>query len=117
MWSVIFGISIRALGFKLSEFYPSFLFIYIFSIIIFVVGQSKTAVNLNLEPPLLALLLGMIISNFIGLPKWMDTGFRVEYYIKTGIVLLGATLPFTLIVWQGQPPYCRHPSFPLRRFQ
>jgi len=43
----------------------------------------------------------MLISNVIGLPKWMDTGFRVEYYIKTGIVLLGATLPFTLIVWAG----------------
>jgi len=101
MWSVIFGVSIKALGFKLAQFYPSFLFIYIFSIIIFVVGQNKTVVNLNLEPPLLALLLGLIISNFIGLPKWMDTGFRVEYYIKTGIVLLGATLPFTLIVWAG----------------
>lgn len=101
MWSVIFGISIRALGFKLSEFYPSFLFIYVFSIIIFVVGQNKTVTNLNLEPPLLALLLGLFISNFIGLPKWMDTGFRVEYYIKTGIVLLGATLPFTLIIWAG----------------
>jgi uncharacterized membrane protein YadS len=101
MWSVIFGISIRALGFKLSQFYPSFLFVYICSIIIFVVGQNKSAVNLNLEPPLLALLFGLIISNFIGLPKWMDTGFRVEYYIKTGIVLLGATLPFTLIVWAG----------------
>jgi uncharacterized membrane protein YadS len=43
----------------------------------------------------------MIISNLIGLPKWMDSGFRVEYYIKTGIVLLGATLPFTLIIWAG----------------
>ncbi len=101
MWSVIFGVSIKALGFKLSEFYPSFLFIYVFSIIIFVVGQNKAVTDLNLEPPLLALLLGMAISNFIGLPKWMDTGFRVEYYIKTGIVLLGATLPFTLIVWAG----------------
>ncbi len=28
-------------------------------------------------------------------------GFRVEFYVKTGIVLLGATLPFTLIVWAG----------------
>jgi uncharacterized membrane protein YadS len=27
----------------------------------------------------------------------MDAGFRVEHYIKTGIVLLGATLPFALI--------------------
>jgi uncharacterized membrane protein YadS len=57
--------------------------------------------DLNLEPPLLALLLGMFISNFIGLPKWMDTGFRVEFYIKTAIVLMGATLPFTLIIWAG----------------
>jgi uncharacterized integral membrane protein (TIGR00698 family) len=101
MWSVIYGVSIRVLGFKLSEFFPSFVFIYLFSIIIFVVGQNKAVINLNLEPPLLALLLGMVISNFMGLPKWMDTGFRVEYYIKTGIVLLGATLPFTLIVWAG----------------
>jgi len=101
MWAVIFGISMRALGYKLSEFYPAFIFIYVFSIIIFVVGQNKAVTNYNLEPPLLALLLGMGISNFIGLPRWMDTGFRVEYYIKTGIVLLGATLPFTLIIWAG----------------
>jgi uncharacterized membrane protein YadS len=33
----------------------------------------------------------------------MDAGFRVEYYIKTGIVLLGATLPFSLIYMAG--PY------------
>ena len=31
----------------------------------------------------------------------MDAGFRVEFYVKTGIVLLGASLPFTLIVWAG----------------
>ena len=31
----------------------------------------------------------------------MDAGFRVEFYVKTGIVLLGATLPFSLIVWAG----------------
>jgi len=101
MWLVVFTISIKALGFKLKEFYPSFLFIYVFSIIIFVAGTNHTIHDLNLEPPLLALLLGMIISNTIGLPKWMDTGFRVEFYIKTAIVLMGATLPFTLIIWAG----------------
>jgi uncharacterized membrane protein YadS len=47
------------------------------------------------------LLVGLAISNLIGLPRWLDAGFRVEFYIKTGIVLLGATLPFTLIVWAG----------------
>jgi uncharacterized integral membrane protein (TIGR00698 family) len=101
LWSVIFCISLKALGFKLGEFLPSFVFIYIFSIIIFMIGAWDQAHHYNLEPPLVALLLGMIISNLIGLPKWMDAGFRVEYYIKTGIVLLGATLPFTLVIWAG----------------
>jgi uncharacterized integral membrane protein (TIGR00698 family) len=48
-----------------------------------------------------ALLIGLALSNLVGLPRWLDAGFRVEFYIKTGIVLLGATLPFTLIVWAG----------------
>ena len=101
LWCIIFGISIKALGYKLSEFYPAFVFIYVVSIVIFIIGAWDQAHHYNLEPPLVALLLGMLISNLVGLPKWMDTGFRVEYYIKTGIVLLGATLPFTLIVWAG----------------
>jgi uncharacterized integral membrane protein (TIGR00698 family) len=101
LWTVIFCISLKALGFKLGEFFPSFVFIYIFSILIFMIGAWDQAHHYNLEPPLVALLLGMAISNLIGLPKWMDAGFRVEYYIKTGIVLLGATLPFTLIIWAG----------------
>lgn len=101
LWAVIFTVSMKTLGFKLSEFIPSFIFIYVFSVIIFMIGAWDQAHHYNLEPPLVALVLGMLISNLIGLPRWMDAGFRVEYYIKTGIVLLGATLPFTLVIWAG----------------
>ena len=101
MWAIVLGIALRAMGYKLGEFLPSFVFIYVVSIVIFMIGAWDQASHYNLEPPLVALILGMLISNLIGLPKWMDTGFRVEFYIKTGIVLLGATLPFTLIVWAG----------------
>ena len=101
LWLVIFSASVRVMGMKLGEFIPSFIFIYVMSIIIFMIGAWDQAHAYNLEPPLVALALGLLISNSIGLPRWMDTGFRVEYYIKTGIVLLGATLPFTLIVWAG----------------
>ena len=69
--------------------------------LIFAVGQWDQASAYNLEPPLVALVLGLAISNLIGLPRWLDAGFRVEFYIKTGIVLLGATLPFTLILLAG----------------
>jgi uncharacterized integral membrane protein (TIGR00698 family) len=101
LWLIVFSISARIMGHKLGEYIPSFIFVYIFSILIFILGAWDQAHQYNLEPPLVALVLGMLISNFIGLPRWMDTGFRVEYYIKIGIVLLGATLPFTLIMWAG----------------
>jgi uncharacterized membrane protein YadS len=71
------------------------------SLLIFTLGQWNQADHYNLEPPLVALLLGLLIANTNLLPRWMDAGFRVEYYVKTGIVLLGATLPFTLIIWAG----------------
>ena len=101
MWLVVLSLSMRIMGHKMSEFIPSFIFIYLISIAIFMIGAWEQAHQYNLEPPLVALLLGMLISNLIGLPRWMDTGFRVEYYIKVGIVLLGATLPFTLVIWAG----------------
>ncbi|MGO9486480.1 MAG: YeiH family protein [Rhodomicrobium sp.] len=101
LWLAIFSVSVRIMGMELAKFIPSFIFVYAMSIVIFMIGAWDQAHAYNLEPPLVALALGMMISNLIGLPRWMDTGFRVEYYIKTGIVLLGATLPFTLIVWAG----------------
>ena len=101
LWLVVLSVSMRIMGHKINEFIPSFIFIYVVSILIFMIGAWDQAHHYNLEPPLVALLLGMLISNLIGLPRWMDTGFRVEYYIKVGIVLLGATLPFTLVIWAG----------------
>lgn len=89
------------IGQKPRDFIKSFLFIFFLSAIIYIIGSWDQANKYNLEPPLLALALGLFISNVIGLPKWLDAGFRVEFYIKLGIVLLGATLPFTLIMWGG----------------
>ncbi len=101
VWAALLGAGARALGWRLSQFLASFVFVYIVSILIFTLGQWNEADHYNLEPPLVALVLGLLISNLNLLPRWMDAGFRVEYYVKTGIVLLGATLPFTLVVWAG----------------
>jgi uncharacterized integral membrane protein (TIGR00698 family) len=100
-WLVVFSLALTALGHKARAFIPSFVLVYVLSIAIFALGQWDKAVTYNLEPPLVALALGLVFSNVLRLPRWLDAGFRVEFYIKTGIVLLGATLPFTLIVWAG----------------
>ncbi len=98
---VLFTIVVSFIGQKPKAFIPAFFFIFVASTIIYTIGSWDQASKYNLEPPLVALAAGLFISNVIGLPRWLDAGFRVEFYIKLGIVLLGATLPFTLIIWAG----------------
>ncbi len=100
-WLALFSLALGALGHRVRDFATSFVFVYVVSVAIFALGQWTQAATYNLEPPLVALLLGLLISNLVGLPRRMDAGFRVEFYVKTGIVLLGATLPFSLILWAG----------------
>jgi uncharacterized membrane protein YadS len=99
--STIFGAALWVLGVPPKHFVLSFLFVYAASLVIFALGQWDQASHYNLEPPLVALALGLVIANTVRLPAWLESGFRVEFYIKIGIVLLGATLPFTLILWAG----------------
>jgi uncharacterized integral membrane protein (TIGR00698 family) len=101
LWAVAFGIGAAALGIKISRFLPAFLLVYVAAGSLYFLGQWDQAAHYNLEPPLVALGLGLLVSNTLGVPRWLEPGMRVEFYIKTGIVLLGAGLPLTLIAWAG----------------
>src|SRR5271163_548324 len=101
LWAVAFGIGAAALGIKISRFLPAFLLIFAAAASIYFIGLWDQAAHYNLEPPLVALGLGLLVSNTVGVPRWIEPGLRVEFYIKTGIVLLGASLPLTLIAWAG----------------
>jgi uncharacterized membrane protein YadS len=100
-WLVLFGATTAIMGAKLKEFVPAFIFLYVGSIIMFAIAGWANAAQFNLEAPLVALILGLIIANAFRLPAWMDSAFRVEYFIKTGIVLLGATFPIALVLTAG----------------
>jgi uncharacterized integral membrane protein (TIGR00698 family) len=101
LWAVSLGLGAAALGIKLSRFLPAFLTLYVAAGAIYFLGLWDQAAHYNLEPPLVALGLGLLISNTVGAPRWLEPALRVEFYIKTGIVLLGASLPLTLIAWAG----------------
>lgn len=101
LFTVVFTFAAKILGHKVSEFIPGFIFIFIMATIIQIIGAWSLAQKYYLEPPVLALIVGMLISNTMKLPQWMGASLRTEFYVKTGIVLLGATLPFTAIVQAG----------------
>jgi uncharacterized membrane protein YadS len=101
LWAVLLGIGTTAIGFRLSRFLPAFALVFVVSLVLYFIGQWDQAAHYNLEPPLVALAIGLLISNTVGAPAWADAGLRVEFYIKTGIVLLGAGVPLALLAWAG----------------
>jgi uncharacterized integral membrane protein (TIGR00698 family) len=101
VWAAAFGLGAAALGIKITRFLPAFLLVYVAAGSIYFLGLWDQSARYNLEPPLVALALGLLYSNTLGVPRWLEPGLRVEFYIKTGIVLLGAGLPMTLIAWAG----------------
>jgi uncharacterized membrane protein YadS len=101
VWSFLFGAGAASLGIPLRVFLPAFLAVFLVSWAVYLLGVWDQAAHYNLEPPLVALVLGLAVSNSVGAPRWLQPALRVEFYIKTGIVLLGASLPLTLLVWAG----------------
>lgn len=101
LWLLAFGAATRALGLRLAAFVPAFALVFAASTAIVTLGAWNQAERFNLEPPLVALALGLLCANLLRLPQWLDTGLRVELYVKTGIVLMGATLPLTLLLTAG----------------
>ena len=101
VFGVVFSFSMRLMGHKLSQFIPGFIILFVSALIIFYLSSLQIMIDFSIEAPLLALIIGLIVSNIWKMPDWLKVSLRTEYYIKTGIVLLGATLPLTLIIKAG----------------
>jgi len=95
------GLGAWALGLALGRFLLSFAVVFAVTTVIILLGSWSEAGRYTLEPPLVALAIGLLLSNLLRLPAWLDEGLRVEYYVKLGIVLLGATLPLNLLLSAG----------------
>jgi uncharacterized integral membrane protein (TIGR00698 family) len=58
-------------------------------------------VDWGIEYVIFALLLGLLISNTIGTPEWLKPAVQTEFFIKTGLVILGASLIFMEVLQAG----------------
>jgi len=101
VFAIVFGLATLGLKRSVAHFLPGFIAVFIVSGVIFIFGAWASASRYNLEPPLVALALGLVVANVLHVPAWLAPALRVEFYVKVGIVLLGATLPLTLLTWAG----------------
>ncbi len=98
---VLAAIGTAMMGRPVGAFIVGFPAVYILAWLSMLIAGNYTVSYFGVEFVLWALLLGLIISNFIGVPNWMKEAVRTEYYIKTGLVILGAGILFYEILQAG----------------
>lgn len=97
----IFGISALFLKYNFFHFILTFTILFILSIFVFIFSSHSFIKNLQLDAPLIALVLGLTIRNFFALPIWFKNSLTTEFYVKTGIVIMGGSIPLMLLFNAG----------------
>ncbi len=100
---VFFGIGVTLMGESAAGFGQGFLIVFIVAVSAYVLGGQAISKQYGFGAEAWAVLLGIIIANSLGTPKWVLPACKVEFFIKTGLVLLGAEVLFSKIMSIGIP--------------
>lgn len=90
-------------GQSAGAFLKAFWAVFFLAVFSYVLSGQSVVKAYNLEYALWALLVGLIICNTIGTPGWMKPAVQTEFYIKTGLVLLGAEVLMSRLLALGLP--------------
>ena len=80
-----------------------FAFVFLVAVLAQLLAAQANIKDAGLGYAAWAILIGLLISNTIGTPTWVKPAVQTEYFIKTGLVLLGAEILFSKIVSIGIP--------------
>jgi Predicted membrane protein len=97
---ILFTIGIKLQGENVKKYIPAFIVLFVIAIIVRFVSAEFT-LNRYLEWAFWALLIGLLISNTVGTPEWLKPAIRTEFYIKTGLVIMGFSVLFSNIAKFG----------------
>jgi uncharacterized membrane protein YadS len=89
------------IGGRVGAFALGFPAVFILAWLARVIAGNGLFVDYGVEYVIFALLMGLLISNTIGTPKWLLPAVQTEYFIKSGLVILGAGLLFMEVVQAG----------------
>ena len=97
---VLFAAGVKAQGEKIGKFIPAFLVLFVLAVVVRLVSAEFT-LNRYLEWAFWALIVGLLVANTVGVPDWLKPAVRTEFYIKTGLVIMGFSVLFSNIAKFG----------------
>ena len=94
--AILFTIGVKLKGESVKEYIPAYGVLFLLAVVVRFVSAEYTF-NRYLEWAFWALIIGLVISNTVGVPKWLKPAVQTEYYIKTGLVVMGFSVLFSNI--------------------
>ena len=98
--AVLFAAGVKLQGEKIRKFLPAFVVLFVVAVAVRLISAEFT-LNRYLEWAFWALIVGLLISNTVGVPQWLKPAIRTEFYIKTGLVIMGFSVLFSNIAKFG----------------
>ncbi len=97
----IAGLAVRLLGGRVAEFMAGFAVVFALAWGAQLLAGNARINDLGLEYVIFALGLGLLLNHAFHLPDWLRQAVRTEFYIKSGLVILGAGILFQEILQAG----------------
>lgn len=100
---VITAVGMGVMGFNIVQYFIGFLGVYALCLFANFLGGYAPTRTYGLNAEIWSIIVGMVVANTVGTPKWIKPAVQVEYFIKSGLVLLGAEVLFNKILAIGIP--------------
>lgn len=101
--SGLFAAALALAGQSAGAFLRAFPWVFLLATLAYTLAGHAVVKAYNLEYALWALVVGLIISNTVGTPTLFRPAMLTEFYIKTGLVLLGAEVLMSRLLALGLP--------------
>lgn len=98
---IVTAIGIALLGGTVGAFLIGLPIVFGLAFLARVLAGNGLFVDWGIEYVIFALSIGLLISNTIGTPAWLKPAVQTEFFIKTGLVILGANLLFAEVLQAG----------------
>jgi len=86
---------------RVSQFIPGFFVIFLLAALSYVFADEAIVKYYGISYAFWAVGIGLLLANTLGTPEWLKPAILTEFYIKTGLVLMGAEILFGNILRFG----------------
>ena len=92
---------IRLMGGRTGAYVAGFPAVFVLAWASRLIAGNAVLKQWGISYVIVALVIGLLISNVATVPSWLQEAVRTEYYIKTGLVILGTNIVFGEILQAG----------------